>query len=76
VIGGVTNSIQREEVRKVPTLGDIPLLGWMFKQRGTQDLRRELIVFITPTVLKGEAEAVLPRPAASPVPAPVPPPPR
>jgi type IV pilus assembly protein PilQ len=72
VIGGVTNSVQREDVRKVPTLGDIPLLGWLFKQRGTQDLRRELIVFITPAVLRGEAEPPAPRPPV----APAPPPPR
>src|SRR5262249_31212578 len=37
VIGGIMMSVQREEVRKVPLLGDMPLLGWMFKQRGTQD---------------------------------------
>jgi len=54
VIGGVTTSVQREEVRKFPLLGDIPMLGWLFKQRGTQESRRELVVFITPSVLKTE----------------------
>jgi type IV pilus assembly protein PilQ len=62
VIGGVTSSTQREDIRKVPLFGDIPLLGWLFKQRGTQELRRELVVFITPIVLKTEDR---PAPAAT-----------
>jgi type IV pilus assembly protein PilQ len=54
VIGGIMTSVQTEEIRKVPTFGDIPLLGWLFKQRGTQNTRRELVVFITPIVLKND----------------------
>jgi type IV pilus assembly protein PilQ len=71
VIGGVTTSIQREDVRKVPLFGDIPVLGWLFKQRGTQETRRELIVFITPVVLKTDASPspIPPRPAPAPAPA-------
>jgi type II secretory pathway component GspD/PulD (secretin) len=66
VIGGITTSIQEEEVRKVPLFGDIPILGWLFKQRGTRDTRRELVVFITTSVLKDDA-----RPRTSPpIPAP------
>jgi type IV pilus assembly protein PilQ len=57
VIGGVTTGSQREDVRKVPLFGDIPVLGWLFKQRGTQEQRRELVVFITPTVLRSETGA-------------------
>jgi type IV pilus assembly protein PilQ len=62
VIGGVTTGVQREEVRKLPLFGDIPVLGWLFKQRGTQELRRELVVFITPSVLRGEAALAPPGP--------------
>jgi len=51
VIGGVTNNRDDEEERKVPLFGDIPFLGWLFKSRGTQFVGRELVVFITPTVL-------------------------
>jgi type IV pilus secretin PilQ/predicted competence protein len=61
VIGGITTSVQQEELRKVPTLGDVPILGWLFKQRGAQGARRELVVFITPSVL-----ATDPRPAPAP----------
>jgi type IV pilus assembly protein PilQ len=69
VIGGVTTNVQREEVRKFPLFGDIPILGWLFKQRGTQDLRRELVVFITPSVLKAEAGPAPAPPPPTPAPA-------
>ncbi|MBI3635413.1 MAG: hypothetical protein HY216_04210, partial [Candidatus Rokubacteria bacterium] len=67
VIGGVTTSVALEETRKVPFFGDIPILGWLFKQRGTQDTRRELAVFITPSVLRSISP-----PAAVPPPPPAP----
>jgi type IV pilus assembly protein PilQ len=66
VIGGVTTGTQREDTRKVPLFGDIPVLGWLFKQRGTQELRRELVVFITPIVLKGDTSAGPSSPRAGP----------
>jgi type IV pilus secretin PilQ/predicted competence protein len=75
VIGGVTTSVALEETRKVPLFGDIPIIGWLFKQRGTQDTRRELAVFITPTVLHSLAPGATP-PAPPPAPAVVPPPAR
>ena len=65
VIGGIMTSVQAEEIRKFPLFGDVPILGWLFKQRGTQNTRRELVVFITPIVLKDDSgpEPTLPRPA-------------
>jgi type IV pilus secretin PilQ/predicted competence protein len=57
VIGGIMTSVQTEEIRRVPLFGDVPVLGWLFKQRGTQQTRRELVVFITPSVLKGDVTA-------------------
>jgi type IV pilus assembly protein PilQ len=62
VIGGITTSLQQEEIRKVPTLGDIPIFGWLFKQRGTQGARRELVVFITPSVLVTDSRPTPPPP--------------
>lgn len=56
VIGGVTQRQISETISKVPLLGDIPLLGWLFKKRQEsipQD--RELVVFIAPSVVKGGA---------------------
>jgi type IV pilus secretin PilQ/predicted competence protein len=68
VIGGIMTSIQQEEVRKLPLLGDVPLFGWLFKQRGTKDTRSELVVFITPMVLNSDR----PTAPAPPPPAPLP----
>ena len=52
VIGGVTQSVQQNTVRKVPLFGDIPLLGWLFKARETFESGRELVVFLTPSLVK------------------------
>ena len=57
VIGGVTNAVNQNTIRKVPILGDIPFLGWAFKQREVFEQGRELVVFVTPSVLKGPGEA-------------------
>jgi type IV pilus assembly protein PilQ len=61
VIGGITQLSTRDQIRKVPLLGDIPLLGWLFKQKGTDDRKRELVIFLTPTVLVQEAPRPSPR---------------
>jgi type IV pilus assembly protein PilQ len=69
VIGGIMTSVQIEEIRKVPMFGDVPILGWLFKQRGTQQTRRELVVFITPIVLKTDGpESAPPHSAPGPKP--------
>jgi type IV pilus assembly protein PilQ len=52
VIGGVTQTVNQSTIRKVPFLGDIPFLGWAFKQRELFEQGRELVVFLTPSVLK------------------------
>jgi len=61
VIGGITQLSTRDQIRKVPLLGDIPVLGWLFKQKGTDDRKRELVIFLTPTVLVQEAPRPSPR---------------
>jgi len=63
VIGGVTNSENEEAVRRVPLFGDIPVLGWLFKQRGERNTSTELVVFITPSIVRRDAAtASLPAP--------------
>ena len=52
VIGGVTQNVQQKTVRKVPVMGDIPILGWLFKQREDFETGRELVVFLTPSILR------------------------
>ena len=51
VIGGVFITDSQRNVEKVPLLGDIPALGWLFKYRKEDSKRRELLVFITPRIL-------------------------
>ena len=63
VIGGVTQSVQQNTVRKVPVFGDIPLLGWLFKARENFETGRELVVFLTPSLVKTDG-ALLARPAS------------
>jgi type IV pilus assembly protein PilQ len=63
VIGGVTQSVQQNTVRKVPLFGDIPLLGWLFKARETFESGRELVVFLTPSLVRTDG-ALAVRPAS------------
>ena len=51
VIGGVFVTKTENTVDKVPLLGDIPYLGWLFKAKAEKGDRRELLVFITPRVI-------------------------
>jgi type IV pilus assembly protein PilQ len=52
VIGGIYTQAFVDTVAKVPLLGDIPILGWLFKNDTKQDNKDELLVFITPKILK------------------------
>lgn len=52
VIGGIYTQDSQDAVTKVPLLGDIPLLGWLFKNDIKADSKSELLVFITPKILK------------------------
>lgn len=51
VVGGVYITDNTEAVQKVPLLGDIPFVGWLFKYKNDIGKRRELLVFITPRVI-------------------------
>jgi len=61
VIGGVTTNLDQDETRKIPLFGDIPVLGWLFKQNAQQTTGRELVVFITPSVLRVETAQAAPK---------------
>lgn len=52
VIGGVYEFTDRESVSKVPFLGDIPFLGNLFKSRGKSKDKAELLVFVTPKIMR------------------------
>ena len=51
VIGGIFTMEEQEAVTKVPLLGDIPVLGNLFKQRTRTNEKTEMLVFITPRML-------------------------
>jgi len=50
-LGGIFQETQSDETDKVPLLGDIPLLGYLFKTRSRTDNKTELLIFITPKIL-------------------------
>ena len=52
VIGGIYTQEERSTTNKVPVLGDLPYVGFLFKQNQKQDDRTELLIFITPKVIK------------------------
>ncbi|MBI3044152.1 MAG: type IV pilus secretin PilQ [Betaproteobacteria bacterium] len=52
VIGGIYTQEESSGTNKVPVLGDLPYVGFLFKQNLKRDDRRELLIFISPKVLK------------------------
>ncbi|WP_417670812.1 type II secretion system secretin GspD [Pseudoalteromonas tetraodonis] len=52
VLGGLIDEDVQESVSKVPLLGDIPILGHLFKSTNTTKRTRNLIVFIRPTIIR------------------------
>ncbi|MBU0687597.1 MAG: hypothetical protein KKB81_07115 [Candidatus Margulisbacteria bacterium] len=54
VIGGLISKNDRETISKIPFLGDIPLIGWIFHNKRIQDEKSEIIFMITPRLLRGE----------------------
>jgi type IV pilus assembly protein PilQ len=52
VLGGILQTTQREDDTKVPYLGDIPVLGHLFKSTAHKDDKDELMIFITPKILR------------------------
>lgn len=52
VLGGIFQQSVSRTVKKVPLLGDIPVLGWLFKSVDNTNSKREVLVFITPHILK------------------------
>ena len=51
VIGGIYEQNDRTDITKVPLLGDLPLLGWLFKNNSVATGKTELLVFITPRIM-------------------------
>jgi len=52
VIGGIFEQTTRTTVNKVPFLGDLPVVGYLFKNTVKQDDKTELLIFVTPKIVK------------------------
>lgn len=55
VLGGLFRNQITKNITKVPLLGDIPVLGWLFKSTSDREEKRSLLIFITPRVI-GDAD--------------------
>jgi len=51
VLGGILETEDRESEKKVPYLGDVPVLGRLFKTTNRVNNKDELLIFVTPKIL-------------------------
>ncbi len=52
VLGGLMKEDDVETIQKVPLLGDIPILGWLFKSRSTSKEKTNMLIFLTPKIIR------------------------
>ncbi|MBU6376178.1 MAG: hypothetical protein KGQ59_09300, partial [Bdellovibrionales bacterium] len=52
VLGGLIRDKMNEQVSKVPLLGDIPLLGWLFRSKSSATEKTNLLIFMTPHIVR------------------------
>jgi len=57
VLGGLIDDQLLETEQRVPVLGQIPLLGWLFRSSSTEKVKTNLMVFIRPTILRDNIQA-------------------
>jgi type IV pilus assembly protein PilQ len=56
VLGGLVTDNNSLSTTRIPFLGDIPILGWLFKRENSQKTRSTLIVFLTPQIIRSPEE--------------------
>ena len=52
VLGGIFEETRSDTIQGVPWFNRIPFLGWLFKNEGVSVIQTELLVFVTPTIVK------------------------
>ncbi|GAB4347668.1 MAG: type IV pilus secretin PilQ [Gammaproteobacteria bacterium] len=57
VLGGVFEQVKTQNIRKVPGLGSLPIVGWMFRSETEENDKNELLIFVTPKILKESLSA-------------------
>ena len=55
VLGGVFEGTEASEVKKIPFFGDLPGIGFLFKNNNNTDSKSELLIFVTPKIVKDDA---------------------
>lgn len=58
VLGGLIDDTMRDTESKVPLLGDIPLLGHLFRYRNTSKQKQNLMIFMRPSIMRDKADAL------------------
>jgi general secretion pathway protein D len=56
VIGGLIQDNDQETISKIPLLGDIPFLGWLFKTKHKERTKTNLLIVLTPRIIRGAQE--------------------
>ncbi len=58
VIGGILQTTEQRTTRKVPGLGNLPVLGWMFRAEASSTRKEELLIFLTPRIMRLEQKNI------------------
>jgi len=58
VLGGLIDDTLTESTQKVPLLGDIPILGWLFRYQSTKKVKQDLMVFLHPRILRDDKQSM------------------
>jgi len=56
VLGGLVNETEAKKTTKIPLLGDIPILGWLFRSKTKRMVKSNLMLFITPKIVRNPAQ--------------------
>jgi general secretion pathway protein D len=56
ILGGLIKEDDVETVVKVPLLGDIPILGWLFKSRSISKTKTNMVSFLTPKIIRNSGD--------------------
>lgn len=52
IIGGLISETTDHSLRQIPVIGDVPVLGWLFRSRGAQRRKRNLVILLTPHIIR------------------------
>ena len=56
VLGGLIRDRKRETENKIPILGDLPIIGWLFKSRTTEVEKVNLVLVLTPYIIRDQVD--------------------